>query len=203
MIGLLSCKGTGLFVDQFRLSAVAPETMFVTAPFLTGYKANLLTTMVLLDSLLNGRCLTEIRSMLDRVESFAEVGGEQLPLSELIIFDGKAPVKLNRVGGRRLRYEIDRDRIRPSLLLHPARPVGSLAVVAPTLALGVIEHVVVDPLGNGGHARSTGTGDLASKSFAESSGVNLGEVEVPLFVREECSGRVSADPRPTGQERPR
>lgn len=92
VIGLLSCKGTGLFVDRFELATIAPESMFVTAPSLTGYKANLLTTIVVFDSLLNGRCLAEIRTMLDRVEAFAEIGGEPAALSELIDFDGIAPV---------------------------------------------------------------------------------------------------------------
>ncbi|MGH7821022.1 MAG: hypothetical protein ACREQ9_14760 [Candidatus Binatia bacterium] len=92
VISLLSCKATGLFVDRFRLEMIASESMFVTAPNLTGYKAILLTTVVIFDSLLNGRCLTEIRSMLDRVETFATVGGRPQPLSELIHFDGIAPI---------------------------------------------------------------------------------------------------------------
>jgi len=91
VISLLSCKATGLFVDQFRLETMAPGSMFVSAPNLTGFKAILLTTTAVFDSLLNGRCLTEIRSMLDRVEMFAEVGGNPLPLSELIVFDGVLP----------------------------------------------------------------------------------------------------------------
>jgi hypothetical protein len=92
VIGLLSCKGTKLFVDRFQLETIAPRSMFVSPPTLTGYKTNLLTTAVVVDSLLNRRCLTEIRSMLDRVESFATAGGEPQPLSKLISFDGAVPM---------------------------------------------------------------------------------------------------------------
>ena len=91
VICLLSCKAKGLFVERFGLHGVAPQTMFVTAPALTGYKTVLLATIVVLDSLLERRCLTEIRTMLDRVETFTEEDGEPLPLSEIIHFDGFVP----------------------------------------------------------------------------------------------------------------